>query len=89
MATKESVEGDIIRLLGEKIESDLTLTAETNIVADTGLDSVSVMDFVFELEDEFGITVPLDRISDVKTVGELTNADRRSRLSVGNSRSAV
>ena len=32
------------------------------------------MDFVFELEDEFGITVPLDRISDVKTVGELTNA---------------
>ena len=61
-------------MLGEKIESDLTLTAETNIVADTGLDSVSVMDFVFELEDEFGITVPLDRISDVKTVGELTNA---------------
>lgn len=74
MATKASVESDIIRLLGEKIESDLTLTAETNIVADTGLDSVSVMDFVFELEDEFGITVPLDRISDVKTVGQLTDA---------------
>ncbi len=74
MATKASVEGDIIRLLGEKIESDLTLTADTNIVADTGLDSVSVMDFVFELEDEFGITVPLDRISDVKTVGQLTDA---------------
>lgn len=74
MATKASVEGDIIRLLGEKIEGDLTLTADTNIVADTGLDSVSVMDFVFELEDEFGITVPLDRISDVKTVGQLTDA---------------
>ncbi len=74
MATKASVESDIIRLLGEKIEVDLTLTADTNIVADTGLDSVSVMDFVFELEDEFGITVPLDRISDVKTVGQLTDA---------------
>lgn len=74
MATKASVESDIIRLLGERIESDLTLTADTNIVADTGLDSVSVMDFVFELEDEFGITVPLDRISDVKTVGQLTDA---------------
>ena len=74
MATKESVGSDIIRLLGEKIETDLTLTVETNIVADTGLDSVSVMDFVFELEDEFGITVPLDRISDVKTVGQLTDA---------------
>ena len=74
MATKDQVGSDIIRLLGEKIEGDLTLTPETNIVADTGLDSVSVMDFVFELEDEFGITVPLDRISDVKTVGQLTDA---------------
>ena len=74
MATLDDVQSDIIRLLGEKIEGDLTLTPETNIVADTGLDSVSVMDFVFELEDEFGITVPLDRISDVKTVGQLSEA---------------
>lgn len=74
MATLDDVQKDIIRLLGEKIEGDLTLTPETNIVADTGLDSVSVMDFVFELEDEFAITVPLDRISDVKTVGQLSEA---------------
>lgn len=74
MATQAAVQGDIIRLLGEKIEGDISLNAETNIVADTGLDSVSVMDFVFELEDEFGITVPLDRISDVKTIGQLSEA---------------
>jgi acyl carrier protein len=74
MATQAAVQGDIIRLLGEKIEGDIPLSAETNIVADTGLDSVSVMDFVFELEDEFGITVSLDRISDVKTVGQLSEA---------------
>lgn len=74
MATLESVESSVIRLLGEKVEGDLTLTADTNILADTGLDSVSVMDFVFELEDEFGITVPMDRIADVKTVRELSVA---------------
>ena len=74
MATLESVEGDIIRLLGEKVDGDLTLTADTNIVADTGLASVDVMDFVFELEDEFGITVPLDRISDTRTVRQLAEA---------------
>lgn len=74
MSTRESVQSDILRLLAEKVEGDLQLTPETNIVADTGLDSVSVMDFVFELEDEFGITVPLDRISDVKTVNQLTDA---------------
>lgn len=74
MATQASVEDDIIRLLGEKVEGDLTLTADTNIVSDTGLDLVSVMDFVFELEDEFGITVPMDRIADVKTVRQLAAA---------------
>ncbi|MEM8754502.1 MAG: phosphopantetheine-binding protein [Pseudomonadota bacterium] len=74
MATLESVEGDIIRLLSGKVDDDVTLTPETNIVADTGLASVDVMDFVFEIEDEFGITVPLDRISDVKTVRQLAEA---------------
>lgn len=74
MATLESIEGDIIRLLGEKVEGDLKLTPETKIVADTGLASVDVMDFVFELEDEFGIMVPMDRISDVKTVRQLAEA---------------
>ena len=74
MATLGDVQNDIIRLLGQKIEGDLKLTPETNLVADTGLDSVSVMDFVFELEDEFGITVPMDRISDVKTVAQLAEA---------------
>ena len=74
MATLESIESDIIRLLGEKVEGDLTLTPDTKIVADTGLASVDVMDFVFDLEDEFGITVPLDRISDVKTVRQLAEA---------------
>lgn len=74
MATLGSVQDDVIRLLGEKVDSDLELTPQTNIVADTGLDSVSVMDFVFELEDEFGITVPLDRIADVKTVSQLSTA---------------
>lgn len=74
MATLNSIEGDIIRLLGEKVESDLKLAPETNIVADAGLASVDVMDFVFELEDEFGIMVPMDRISDVKTVRQLAEA---------------
>lgn len=74
MATLESVQSDIIRLLGEKVEGEVDLKPETNIVADTGLDSVSVMDFVFELEDEFEITVPMDRISDVKTVQQLSEA---------------
>ena len=52
------------------------MSRETSIVADTGLDSVSVMDFVLELEDEFDINIPLDRIAEVKTVADLAAAVR-------------
>jgi acyl carrier protein len=35
------------------------------------------MDFVMELEDEFDISIPLDQIADVRTVGDLADAVRR------------
>lgn len=74
MATMESVMENITRLLSAKVEGDMEITPDTNIVADTGLDSVSVMDFVFEIEDEFGISVPMESIADVKTVKDLAAA---------------
>ena len=64
----------VLEMLAGKVGKGREISLDSSVIADTGLDSVSVMDFVFELEDEFGITVPLDRISDVKTVGQLTDA---------------
>ena len=75
MATRDQVEGDIIRLLGEKIEGDLKAHAGHEYRGPTPVSTASASwTSSFELEDEFGITVPLDRISDVKTVGQLTDA---------------
>lgn len=71
MATTDEIEARILALLAQKVKADITVTGSTNIVADTGLDSVSVMDFVLELEDEFDINIPLDRIAEVKTVADL------------------
>ncbi|MDE3114213.1 MAG: acyl carrier protein [Pseudomonadota bacterium] len=53
--------------LGKPVE----LTDQTNIVNDLGLDSVAVMDFVMEIEDRLDISVPLDRIAEVETIGDL------------------
>jgi acyl carrier protein len=64
----------ILELLRPKVKSETDLSRDTNIVADTGLDSVSVMDFVLELEDAFDINIPLDRIAEVKTVADLARA---------------
>jgi acyl carrier protein len=58
--------------LGKPVE----LSDDTNIANDLGLDSVAVMDFVMEVEDRLDITVPLDRIAEVETLGDLVTAIR-------------
>ena len=68
------IEARVLELLAGKISTGRKIDLGSNVVEDTGLDSVSVMDFVMELEDEFDITIPLDRIAEVRTVGDLANA---------------
>ena len=43
----------------------------TVIVDDLGLDSLAVMDFVMEIEDKLDVSVPLDRLTDIRTVDDL------------------
>lgn len=47
------------------------LSDSTHIIEDLGLDSVAVMDFVMEIEDKLDISVPLDKIAEVETLGDL------------------
>ena len=64
----------VLELLSTKIGAARPIGLDSSVVEDTGLDSVSVMDFVMELEDEFEVTIPLDRIAEVRTVGDLADA---------------
>jgi len=47
--------------------------ADTSISQDLGLDSLAVMNFVMALEDRFDVSIPMDRIVDVETVGDLAS----------------
>lgn len=49
-----------------------SLGMDSTILADAALDSVSVMDFLLEVEDAFDVTVPLERLAGVKTVRDFT-----------------
>ncbi len=64
---------DALRTL---LQKPVELTDRTNIVKDLGLDSVAVMDFVMEIEDRLDISVPLDRIAQVETLGDLVDTIR-------------
>ncbi len=47
---------------------------QTDIVEDLGMDSLAVMNFVMAIEDHYDISIPLDRIAQIRTVGDLIQA---------------
>ena len=65
------------RILESVNKSGVSVTGETNIVEDINVDSLSVMDVVMELEDKFDISIPLNVISNVRTVDELVGAIKK------------
>jgi len=77
MTGQDQFDEQILELLMKKVGSGREITLDSSVVEDTGLDSVSVMDFVMELEDEFDITVPLDQIAEVRTVRDLSAVVRK------------
>jgi acyl carrier protein len=73
-------DGDLREIIFETLRGALPrpveLSEQTHIVDDLGLDSVAVMDFVMELEDKLDVSVPLDRIAEIETLGDLVSALR-------------
>ena len=48
----------------------------SGIMSDLEVDSVAVFDEIMELEDHYDISIPMEMVSDIKTVGELVTAVR-------------
>ena len=67
----QEVRSRISAALQEVVGRPVAVSDETNIVNDLGLDSLAVMNFVMALEDEYDISMPLDRMAEVQTVGDL------------------
>ena len=48
-----------------------TIKMESNILEDLGADSLDVIEMLMTLEEEYGITIPDEQISQVKTIGQI------------------
>jgi acyl carrier protein len=70
----DSIEAGIIELLARRVSADTQVTADTRIVGELGLDSVAVLDFIQDVEDRFDLSIPLERVAEVQTIGELSVA---------------
>jgi len=63
----------IQRMMAEQFDlkpEDLTPDAQLDSL---GLDSLSVIEFMFTLEDELNIKIANDRVEDFKTVGDVAD----------------
>ena len=63
---------EIAKMLSEQLNiSQEKITIESEIIKDLGADSLDVVELLMTLEDNTGKTIPEDRVTDVKTVGDV------------------
>ncbi|MEL6360235.1 MAG: phosphopantetheine-binding protein [Pseudomonadota bacterium] len=64
----------ICTLLEPLNHKGVKLTRDTDLVADMEVDSVSVLDIVMDIEDTYDVSIPVNTMSEIRTIGELVDA---------------
>ncbi|MBL4616378.1 MAG: hypothetical protein JKY46_01665 [Robiginitomaculum sp.] len=65
---------EVVKQLRPHASKDASISPESIILSDLGMDSLAIMDFVFDLEDALDLTIPEHRIAEVKTIADLVAA---------------
>jgi acyl carrier protein len=72
----DTIGRDVLAVLRRVCRRPVELAAQSTLAADLGFDSLQTLEFVAELEDQFGITVPIDQGPRIQTVGEAVTCVR-------------
>lgn len=63
---------EVAKLLAEQLNIDVSkISADSEIVKDLGADSLDVVEMLMTLEENTGKTIPEDKVTDLKTVGDV------------------
>ena len=74
MANRDDVMAKIKKLIEPFNTKDAELKDETTFAGDLEWDSLTVMDFVAAVEDEFDIIITMNMQAETETVGQLADA---------------
>ena len=72
--TAHQIESDTLAILIRVSPRPIVPTRESALQADLDFDSIQVLELVSELEDHFNISVPLNRLPQIRTVGQMVDA---------------
>ncbi|WEV36333.1 acyl carrier protein [Lactobacillus sp. ESL0677] len=69
--TEEQIFSKISSILAENFEVDKDkITNDTNFTSDLDADSIDLVEFILQLEDEFGAEISDEDAEKIKTVGD-------------------
>ncbi|MGR3741666.1 acyl carrier protein [Companilactobacillus sp. DQM5] len=69
--SEEEIMNKIVELVSDRFEVDAEqINANTNFKEDLDADSIDLVEFSLELEDEFGNEISDEDAEDIKTVGQ-------------------
>jgi acyl carrier protein len=74
MSTRQEIESVVHRLIEPFNRKGVALTDSTTFAGDLEWDSLTVMDFVAAVEDEFDIIITMNMQAEIETVGQLVDA---------------
>lgn len=65
---------EIAKMLAEQLDIPVSkITLQSNIIEDLGADSLDVVEMLMTLEDTTGKTIPDEKVTEIKTVGDLVD----------------
>ena len=70
MQSREDILDQMYELVRPYSKKSIELGEETGLIDEVGLDSMKIMDLVMHIEDHFDISVPLNVLPDVRTIGD-------------------
>lgn len=71
---RNALVGRLIELIEPFNRKKIAISEDTRFADDLELDSLTVMDLVANIEDEWDINMPLNLLPDLETVGQVADA---------------
>jgi acyl carrier protein len=68
---------DLCTILEKYAPAGIELTPTTELSGDLNIDSVAAMDLIMEIEDKFGIDIPMNLVSDLRSFQDLVDVVRQ------------
>ena len=68
---------DLCTILEKYAPAQVELTPTTELSGDLNIDSVAAMDLIMEIEDKFGIDIPMNLVSDLRIFQDLVDVVRQ------------